>query len=381
MDFALSQAQQQMREQIIAFAQRTLNRQLAERDACGTFEMDHWRACAEQGIQGLFIPTEYGGGGHDMVTTIAALEALGYGCHDNGLTLGLNGQMWSVQEPLLHFGSEEQKQRFLPGLCKGELIGAHGMTEAHTGSDAFALSTSAVPRDDGYVLNGHKIYIGMAPACDIALVFASTDPSVGQWGISAFIVESSREGFARSAAQSKMGLRTSPLGELTLTDCWVPQSNRLGPLGAGVSIFNNSMEWERSFIFASHVGSMHRQLDAAVQYARERKQFDQPIGKFQWVSNRIVEMKMRLETSRMLLYKAAWMKERGERCATEAAMAKLHIGEAFLASSIDAMRIFGGRGYLTEFEVERDLRDAAGGVIYSGTSDIQRQVIARLLGL
>ncbi len=381
MDFALSETQQQMREQIIAFAQRTLNEQLAERDASGTFSIDNWRACAQHGIQGLFVPTEYGGGGHDIVTTIVALEALGYGCRDNGMTLGLNGQMWSVQEPLLHFGSEQQRQRFLPGLCSGELIGAHGMTELHTGSDAFALSTSAVPRDDGFVINGHKIYIGMAPACDIALVFASTDPSVGQWGISAFIVESSREGFARGPAQSKMGLRTSPLGELTLTDCWVPQSNRLGPMGAGVSIFNNSMEWERSFIFASHVGSMHRQLDAAVQYARERKQFNQPIGKFQSVSNRIVDMKMRFETARMLLYKAAWMKDRGERCATEAAMAKLHIGEAFLASSIDAMRIFGGRGYLSEFEVERDLRDAAGGVIYSGTSDIQRQVIARLLGL
>jgi alkylation response protein AidB-like acyl-CoA dehydrogenase len=178
-----------------------------------------------------------------------------------------------------------------------------------------------------------------------------------------------------------MGLRTSPLGDIRLENCFVPEENLLGTQGSGVSIFNHSMDWERSFIFTSHVGSMARQLDQCVKYARQREQFGKPISEFQSVSNRLANMKLRLETARLLLYKLAWMKQRGDHAALEAAMAKLHLGEAFAANSVDAMRIHGARGYLSEYEVERDLRDAFGGVIYSGTSDIQRNIIARLLGL
>ncbi|MEM7352168.1 MAG: acyl-CoA dehydrogenase family protein [Acidobacteriota bacterium] len=381
MDFSWTTEQEQGYTASVEFAQRALDADLARRDAEGTFLLELWRKCGAFGVLGWCMPEAYGGSGLDVVSTIRRLEGIGYGCRDNALTLGLNGQLWSVQEPLLQFGSEEQKQRYLPRLCSGELLAAHGMTEPGSGSDAFSLETRAEKVEGGYRLNGHKTYIGLAPVADLALVFASTDPSVGQWGISAFLVERGFPGYTASSAKAKMGLRTNPLGDIVLEDCFVPEVNRLGPEGIGVSVFTHSMDWERSFVFASHVGAMARQLDDCIAYARQRRQFDQPIGKYQSVSNRIAEMKLRLETSRLLLYKLAWMKERGEPAALEAAMAKLQISEAFAANSLDAMRIHGAKGYLAEFEVERDVRDALGGVIYSGTSDIQRNIIARVLGL
>jgi len=176
-------------------------------------------------------------------------------------------------------------------------------------------------------------------------------------------------------------LRSSPMGELILEDCFVPDEGRLGREGAGSSIFNSSMEWERSCILGSYIGTMERQLEACVDYSRERRQFGQPIGKFQAVANRIADMKVRLETARLLLYKVAWLKQMGKPAVMEAALAKLYLSECFVQSSLDAIRTYGGYGYMTEFEVERDLRDAIGGTLYSGTSDIQRVIIARWLGL
>ena len=289
--------------------------------------------------------------------------------------------MWSVQAPLLTFGSEEQKERFLPGMCRGELLAAHGMTEPETGSDAFQLKTTARKVEGGYRLDGHKWLVGLAPVCQFALVFATLNPELGKWGVTAFLVESDREGFEAGPAEDKVGLRTGPLGRITLRDCFVPEENRLGPEGGGVSLFNHSMLWERAFIFASHLGSMHRPLDEAEAYAGERVVFGEPIRKHQSVSTRLADMKLRTEMARLLLYKAAWSMDAGRSDPGLSAMVKLHLSEAFVENSIDAMRIHGGRSCLTEFEVERDLRDAIGGVIYSGTSDIQRQVIAQLADL
>jgi hypothetical protein len=199
--------------------------------------------------------------------------------------------------------------------------------------------------------------------------------------VTAFVVDKGTPGFTISKHIEKMGLRTSPMSELVFTDCFLPESSRLGPEGAGANIFADSMEWERSSILASHIGAMERQLETSIDYAREREQYGQSIGKFQSVANRIVDMKLRLETARMLLYKVAWLKKNGKSAVMEAAMAKLYISESFVQSGLDAIKTLGGYGYMTEFEVERDLRDAIGGVLYSGTSDIQRNIIARLLGL
>jgi len=381
MEFGWSEEQLALREQAAAFAQRELNPHERDAGAEPVFDRELWQRCADFGVQGAFVPREHGGGGRDVLTTVLMLEGIGHGCRDNGLTLGLNGHMWAVTEPVLRFGDAAQHGRWLPGLCNGALIGAHAMTELESGSDAFALSTRAQRVDGGYLLDGHKVYIGLAPVCDLALVFASTNPDRGEWGISAFVVEASRDGFTAGPAQQKMGVNGSPLGEVRLSECFVPEANRLGPEGAGVSIFNHSMEWERSFIFTSHVGAMERQLDEAVRYAGSRRTFGHKIGDYQSVSNRIADMKLRLEVAKLLMYRCAWLKQTDARIPIDAALAKLHISEAFLQSSLDAVRIHGAVGYLSEHGVERDLRDAAGGVIYSGTSDIQRQLIAKLLGV
>ena len=381
MDFSWTEEQLAYKKAVIEFAQKELNQDMVDRDKHGSFFKELWKKCANFGIQALPVPEEYGGFDADILTAMLTMEGLGYGCHDNGLIFSINAQLWSVQMPIMNFGTDEQKRKYLPGMCRGELIGAHGMTEPDTGSDAYSLKTRAARCDGGYILNGTKMFVTNAPVADLALVFATVDPGKGVWGITAFIVESGTSGFSVSRNMEKMGLRTSPLGELVLQDCFVPDENRLGAEGIGSRIFNNSMEWERSCILASHLGTMERQLEKSIQYARDRVQFGQPIGKFQSVSNRIVDMKVRLETARLLLYKVAWLKKMGKSAVMEAAMAKLYLSECFVQSAMDAIRTLGGYGYMTEFEVERDLRDAIGGTIYSGTSDIQRNIIARLLGL
>jgi alkylation response protein AidB-like acyl-CoA dehydrogenase len=381
MDFSWTEEQLAYKKAVRNFAQKELNAGMVERDHHGSFSAELWRKCAEFGIHGLPFPEKYGGSESDILTTMLTMEGLGYGCSDSGLIFSINAQMWSVQMPILAFGTDAQKEKYLPGMCSGQIIGAHGMTEPDTGSDAYALRTRAERRNGGYVLNGTKMFVTNAPVADLAVVFATLDPSKGMWGITGFIIEKGTPGFSTSQPIGKMGLRTSPMGELIMQDCFVPEENRLGPEGSGSRIFNHSMEWERSCILASHLGAMERQLEKSIQYARDRKQYGQPIGRFQSVANRIVNMKVRLETARLLLYQVAWLKKIGKPAVMEAAMAKLYLSECFVQSGMDAIRTLGGYGYMTEFEAERDLRDAIGGTIYSGTSDIQRNIIARLLGL
>lgn len=381
MDFSWSEEQLAFKEAVIKFAKNELNSGLIERDREGEISLENWKKCADFGLLGLAVPEEYGGAGEDIMTTMLVMEGLGYACRDNGLIFAMNAQMWSVQHPILVFGSEEQKRKYLPGLCSGELIGAHGMSEPDSGSDAYSLRTRAERTEGGYILNGTKMFVTNAPFADLALIFASVDPSKGRGGIAVFLVDKDTPGYSVSRDIEKMGLRTSPMGEIVLQNCFVPEEQRLGAEGVGTSVFNSSMEWERSCILGSHVGAMERQLELCIKYARERRQFGQPIGKFQSVSNRIADMKVRLETARLILYKVAWLKKTGKSAVMDAALAKLYLSEAFVQSSMDAIRVHGGYGYMTEFEIERDLRDSIGGTIYSGTSDIQRMVIARLSGL
>jgi alkylation response protein AidB-like acyl-CoA dehydrogenase len=235
--------------------------------------------------------------------------------------------------------------------------------------------------EGGYVLDGRKCLITFGPVADWVLVFATVDPALGRWGLTLFCVEAGTPGFTRLPVQEKMGLRTVPIGELCFESCFVPDAHRIGEEGAGASIFNRSQEYERACILAWQLGAMERQLADAVAYAKTRQQFGQPIGKFQAVAHRIADMKLRLETARLLTYRAAWLIGAGKPAALEASLANLHLGDAFVESSMDAIRVHGGRGYLTEYEIERDLRDAAAGPVYGGTADIQRNIIARNLGL
>ena len=381
MDFSLSAEQQELKEAAIDFARRELDKGLAEREAAGEFSPQAWRACAKFGIQGLPVPAELGGGGADILTTVLVMEALGYGCGDNGLIFSLNAQMWSLQLPLVKFGTPAQQQAYLPGLMAGEMIGVHAMTEPDSGSDAFSMRTRAERQGDDYVLTGTKLYITNAPVADVVLVFAAHPGRPKPANISAFLVDKGTAGFTVSRNLDKMGLRTSPMGEVVLAGCRVPASQRLGPEGAGTVIFNSSMGWERSCILAGALGAMQRQLETCTEYARARRQFGQPIGKFQAVAGKVADMYLRLEAARLLIYQAAWLAQQGQPALAEAAAAKLFTSEAWVASSLDAIQIHGAYGYMKEAGIERDLRDAVAGTIYSGTSEIQRVILARMLGL
>lgn len=382
MDFSWSDEQQAVKTGVVDFARQHLNEGIVERERQGVFARELWDCCAGFGIQGMSVPSTYNKGRDtDFMTAMLAMEGMGYGCRDNGLTFALNAQMWTVQLPIVHFGTDQQKQRYLPGMCSGQLIGAHAVTEPDSGSDAFSMKMTATRQAGGYLLNGTKCFVSLAPVADVALVFATIDPTLGKWGISAFLVDRNTPGFHAGPVREKMGLRTVPMGDLVFEDCLVPEENRLGAEGAGVGMSTSSLEWERCCILASQLGAMERQLEEAVSYARERRQFGNTIGRFQSVSNRIVDMKLRLETSRLLLYKTAWLKMNDLPATTETAMLKLHLGECFVESSLDAIKIHGARGYVSEYGIERDLRDAVGGTIYAGTSDIQRNIVAGLLGL
>jgi alkylation response protein AidB-like acyl-CoA dehydrogenase len=380
MDFAWTRDQVALHDAVVEFARR-LDDDVIERDRRAEFSRELWNKCAEFGIQGLPFPEEYGGRGTDILTTVFTMEALGYACRDSGLIFGINAQMWSVQMPILNFGTEDQKRKYLPRLCDGSMIGAHAMTEPASGSDAFSLETRMEQRGDHYVVNGTKTFVSNAPVADIFLVFATVDRSKGVLGLTGILVERGTPGLHVSRPIEKMGLTTSPMGELVFDDCVVPVENRLGKEGRGATIFNDSMEWERSCILAGALGTMQRQLDACVRHAKERRQFGSAIGSFPAVSERLVKMKLRLETGRLLLYRAAWAKQRGENAATEAALAKLYLGEAGVQSALDAVQVHGGYGFTREYQFEREVRDAVGARIYSGTSEIQSAIIARALGL
>jgi alkylation response protein AidB-like acyl-CoA dehydrogenase len=380
-DFSWTPEQQTYHASVVQFAERELNDDVVARDDHHEFSPEAWKKCAAFGIQGLPIPEEYGGGGADPLTVALAMEGLGYGCHDNGLIFSLNAQMWSCEMPILIFGSADQKRRYLPGLCDGSLVGVQAMTEPGSGSDAFGLTTSAVPQGEHFVLNGTKTFVTNAPIADLFVVFAATDSGKGLAGISAFVVDRQTPGVTVGKPFKKMGLHTSPMSEVLLTDCRVSADDVLGKPGNGAMVFNTSMDWERSLILASALGTMQRQLDVSVAYARERKQFGQPIGKNQAVAHKLVEMKLRLKTARLLIYEVAWLKSKGKATMAESALAKLYLSQNFLASSLDALSIHGGYGYMVELGLERDVRDAVASQIYSGTSDIQRNIAAAWMRL
>jgi alkylation response protein AidB-like acyl-CoA dehydrogenase len=381
MNFELSDEQRRLQDSAIAFARSGLGEDLRARDRDQQFDRELWQRCARFGVLGMPIPETYGGLGLGLGELLAVMEGLGYGTRDQGLLFSLNAHLWTNSLPILKYGTPEQRQRFLPGLTDGSLIGANGASEPDAGSDIFAMRTRAERRGDVYVLNGTKTFVTNAPEADLIVGYATVDPALGAMGVTAFIIERDRPGVAVGRHLEKMGLRTSPMAEIVFEDCVIPIGNRLGREGRGVEVFECSMEWERGCILASCLGVMRRQLEDCLRHARSRRQFGRPIGKFQSVANRLVDMKVRLDTCRPLVYRLGWLKDQGRAAMLEAAVAKLYVSECFVKSSLDAVQIFGGYGYMTEQQVERDLRDAVGSTIYSGTSEIQRNLIASQLGL
>ncbi|MFN0025712.1 MAG: acyl-CoA dehydrogenase family protein [Acidimicrobiales bacterium] len=354
---------------------------LADRDRNSVFWSEGLSRIAQYGVFSLMAPTELGGQARSLSEWLLTLEGLGLGCEDHGLVFAAGAQVLSTQNVLQRFGTADQKQRYLIPLLHGERRAGFCMSEPHAGSDAFSLTTTAARCADGYLLNGHKSWITFAPVADFFVVFASTNPAAGQWGISAFLVDASTPGVCAGENREKMGLRTTPFADVVLDGCTVPEENLLGPLGAGASMFSAVLEDERAFLFAGELGGLERLLQQCVAHARSRAQFGQPIGNFQAVAHRLADMKLRHETARTLMYKTALLAQSGQSITLASALTKLHTTESALTSALDAVRIHGARGYVSEYGLERMTRDAVGGLFTSGTSEVQRNIIARLLGL
>lgn len=379
----LTSDQEEMQRAAIEFARGSLRQdaEMIHADAESVFDAEGWKKCADFGLLRMPVPGEFGGLGLELPEILAVMEGLGYASSDQGLLFSLNAHLWTNTIPILTYGSEEQKKKYLPPLSNGEWIGANASTEPEAGSDVFAMRTRAERRGDRYILNGVKTFVTNGPVANLIVTYATIDPALGASGITAFLVERDTPGISVGPADSKMGLRTSPLSEMVFENCEIGVQQRLGREGRGVQIFGCAMEWERGCILASCLGVMRRQLERVIRHAQSRKQFGKSIGKNQSVANRIVDMKLRLETCRPLIYQIGRLKQLGLSAELEAALAKLHVSECFVQSSLDAIQIFGGYGFMKEQSIERDLRDAVGSRLYSGTSEIQRNIIAKLLNL
>jgi len=380
--FSLSEQHIILRESAELFARQQLTDDVIERDREQRFSRVLWDRCGQWGFQGLPVPQEYGGKELDPLSTAVALEGLGGGCCDGGLVFSVAAHLLACVVPLWKHGSEELRRRYLSDLAQGRRIAVNAMTEPHSGSDAFAMQTQAIEHEGGYLINGVKTYATNGPIGDVALLYAMTDPKKGYFGgVTAFLVELRSAGITVGSALEKSGLRTVPFGEIAFRNCYVPASNVVGKVGGGAALFTESMDWERGLLGAVHVGVMQRLMNRATEYARTRKQFGQSIGKFQAVSHRIADMKVRLEASRLLVYQAASRLGTSRSVSLDAAIAKLYVSESLVETAMDTVRTLGALGILTTGEVERALRDSLASTLYSGTSDMQRNVIARWMGL
>lgn len=343
---------------------------------------EKWAVIRQMGLLGLPVGAEHGGLGQDLLTTMFALEALGNVCEDEGLSFSVSSHIVSTCIPIQRFGSDEQKQTYLTTLCTGERIGAHAISESESGSDAWNMNTRAIKNEQGYRLKGSKTFTSNGPVADTFIVYARTSEIAGTLGgFTAFIVDKSTPGFAQGAAMEKMGLHSSPICDLFFDDCQLSHAQVLGKEGQGFSIFNYVMKWEVLLSFIINVGEMERLLGKCVDYSKTRQQYGQPISKYQAISHKIADMKISVETARTMLYKAGQVVQKGGNSTVDLAIAKVITSESFVKCALDAIQIFGGNGYMQEFGIEKYLRNSVASKIYSGTSEIQRNTIASMLGL
>lgn len=345
------------------------------------FSRERFRRCGEFGLLRLCVPAAAGGLGLGALSTARVVEGFAYGARDPGLVFAASAHLFACVMPIVTHGRDEVVARLVPGLCRGELVGANAITESEAGSDVFALKTTAVRDGDAYVLSGTKTYVTNGPDADVLVVYAVTNPKHGYLGISAFAVDAATPGVVRGEPFHKIGLHGAPVAQVYFDDCRVPAGQLLGHEGGGAAVFNASMLWERACLFALYLGAMEDELEATIAYARSRNQGGKPIAKHQAVSHRIVDMKLRFEAARLLLYQACWRFDAGLDAQLDVFLSKLAVSEAAVTSALDALRIHGGMGVIAEVGVEAHLRDAIPGLIFSGTSEIQRELIAARLGL
>ncbi|MCK9893461.1 acyl-CoA dehydrogenase family protein [Frankia sp. AgB32] len=339
-----------------------------------------WKDAASIGLTGLCLPAEHGGAGLGALDTALGLEAFGHSCSDMGLVFGVAAHLLSCAVPVGEFGTDEARE-LLAGMAAGDLIAGNAMTEDEAGSDVGRIRTTATPSGEGYLLNGEKSFVSNAPIADVFVTYAVTDPTAGFLGISAFVVPRELAGVVVGPPLPKMGLNGCLAARVRFEDCLVPAGYRLGAEGSGGAIFQHSMGWERGCLFAAYLGLMERQLTECVDRVVGRRQFGRKISGFQAVSHRIARMRQRLEGARLLLYRACWLLDQGQPDVTAIALAKTAVSEAAIANSLDAMQLFGSAGYLAGTGIEEQLRDCLPTTIFSGTTEIQLELIARGEGL
>ncbi len=375
MDFELNEEQRMVRDMVHDFAQNEIAPRAAGVDKSEEFPAENIRQMAELGLMGLPYPEEYEGGGGDTVSYAIAVEEIARACGATALIYAAHISLGCF--PIYTFGTEEQKRRWLPQLCRGEGLAAFGLTEPEAGSDAGATRTTATRDGDHYVLNGSKMWITSGAIADVVTCTAKTDPAAGSHGISCFLVEKGRAGFIPGKNEPKMGLKGSVTSALSLEDCRVPAANLLGREGEGFRQMLITLDGGRISIGAMALGLAQAAFEQATQYAQERVQFGQPIAKFQAIRWMIADMATEIDAARMMVYRAAAVKDAGKRFTKEAAMAKLFASEVAERTAYKALQIHGGYGYSREYPVERIYRDQRLCSIGEGTSEIQRLVIAR----
>jgi butyryl-CoA dehydrogenase len=377
MNFQIPQEYQDFRESIFQFSSERLAPQAQRLDALGEFSWENWREMATMGLLGLPFPEKYGGSNASPLATCLAMEAMAAAGVDAGTTLSWGAHTILAGVPIWLLGNEKQKEKYLPKISSGEWVGAFALTEPNAGSDAASLRTTALKKGDHWILNGSKMFITNAPIAKLFIVFASTTPNARNKGISAFIVERDFKGISVGKNLHKMGNRTSVTAELFFDQCEVPEENLLGQKDYGfIAVGKETLSWERSCMIAPIVGGMEYILKVCTEYAKTRKQFATPIAEFQAIQRKLVEMKIAIEGARLLVYRVAWMKQSGQSAMLEAAISKLWTTEAAVKVANDAVQIFGGYGYISEYPVERFFRDSKLGTLGAGTSEVQKLIIA-----
>ncbi|MFA6334323.1 MAG: acyl-CoA dehydrogenase [Bacteroidales bacterium] len=374
MDFELNKTQQLFQQMIREFSEKEVKPLAAEIDEQERFPVETVEKMAKLGILGIPVPVAYGGAGGDNIMYSIAIEELSRVCGTTGVIVSAHTSLCVV--PILEFGSEEQRQKYLPKLCRGEWLGAFGLTEPNAGTDASSQQTMAVPDGDEYILNGSKIFITNAGYAQVYIIFAMTDKSVGVKGITAFIVEAGTPGFSVGKKELKLGIRGSATCELIFENCRIPKSNILGKIGGGFSIAMKTLDGGRIGIASQALGIAQGAMDETIKYAKERKQFGKSISAFQNTQFQMAELHTKVEASRLLVRSAALKKDSGQPYSAEAAMAKLFAAETSMEVTTKAVQFHGGYGYTREYPVERMMRDAKITEIYEGTSEVQKMVIA-----
>jgi alkylation response protein AidB-like acyl-CoA dehydrogenase len=382
MNFNVTNEQKLLQENLINFCKEELNTNVNARDRSGTFSRELWVKCAQQGLTGLPVDKKYGGAGLDNISTVLALEAFGYGCDDGGLSFSVAAHLLATVIPFWKYGSNDQKEQFLHDLCTGKKIGANAITEKENGSDVFNMQTRATEQNNHYTINGRKLYITNGSVADVILVYALTDEEKGFYGgITPFIIPCDTKGFSAKKNLEKMGLKTCKMSELVFDNVSISSTNVLCRRGSGSVIFQHSMEWERVGMAALHVGIMQRLLEQIIEFTKARIIQEEPLSKKQVIAHRISDIKVRLEAARMLTYRAATGLDTDRNNTIHTSVAKLFVSEAYVKTATECLQIYGASGYIIDTGIERIVRDSMASTLYSGTSEIQKNIISKFLGL